>query len=148
MPVFKRTRSKVDETDSESGESPTIGKRSNKRNKALVDPPTTHRELRNSPQKLAVYIVEVKLGADHTVAGLSKLVKESADYALAKNVEEADVVITGIGMRQRLERSIPAELIVSCRSSSRILWGPTANHFPGPETRRQTRLVGKVDQRE
>ena len=120
MPVFKRTRSKFDETDSESGGSPTIGNRKNKRNKALVNPPATHPKLRTSPQKLTVYIVEVKLGDNHTVAGLSKLVQESADYALAKSAEEADVVITGIGMRQRLERSIAAELIVSCRCSSRI----------------------------
>ena len=138
MPVFKRTRSNVDETDSESGGLPTIGKRSpNKRNKAVVDPPATDRELRNSPQKLAVYIVEVKLGANHTVAGLSKLVKGSADYALAKNAEEADVVVTGIGMRQRLERSIPAELIVSYRYSSHVLRGvPTVNHLLGQETHR------------
>lgn len=112
MPAFKRTRSKVDETDSESGGgSPTIGKRSNKRNKALGNASATH--TRTSPQKLAVYIVEAKLGANRTVAGLSKLVKESADYTLAKNSKEADVVVTEIGMRQRLERSIPAELIVS-----------------------------------
>jgi len=122
MPVFKRTRSKVDETDSESGGSPTIGKRLNKRNKARGNAPATNRELRSLPQKLAVYIVAVKLGPNRTVAGLSKLVNESADYALAKNAEEADVVVTGIGMRQRLERSISAELIVSCGCPSHILW--------------------------
>jgi len=128
MPVFKRTRSKVDETDSEPGGTPTIGKRSNKRNKALGNAPAADRELRGSPQKLAVYIVAVKLGPDRTVAGLSKLVKESADYALAKNAEEADVVVTGIGMRQRLERSISTELIVSCDRPSHILWD--ANRDP------------------
>ena len=123
MPVFKRIRSKVDETDSESSGSPTIGKRSNKRTKALRNKPATHTKLRSSPQKLAVYIVAVKLGANRTVAGLSKLVRESADYALAKDAEEADVVVTGIGMRQRLERTISTELIVSCRRSPYIFWG-------------------------
>jgi len=146
MPVFKRMRSKVDETDSESGGEPTIGKRLNKRNKTLVNPPATLHELRTSPQKLTVYIVEAKLGANHTVAGLSKLVKASADHALAENAEEADVVITGIGMRQRLERSIPAELIVRCRYSIHTFWGPTVNHHLGPETHPQARLVRKVNQ--
>jgi DNA polymerase IV len=124
MPAFKRTRSKVDETDSESGGSPTIGKRSNKSNKTLGDTPATHRKLHNLPRKFAVYIVGVKLGADHTMAGLSELVRGSADYTLAKDAEEADVVITGIGMRKRLERSIPTNLIVSCRRSS---------HLPGAQ---------------
>ena len=115
MPVFKRTRSKVDETsDSESNGPPTIGTRSNKRTRNLEKAPHTDPKLRSSPQKLTVYIVAVKLGADRTVAGLSKLVKESSDYALAKNAEEADIIVTGIGMRQRLERSISTELIVSC----------------------------------
>ena len=147
MPVFKRTRSKVDETDSESDGSPTIGKLSNKRNKSLVNPFATRHKPRNSPQKLAVYIVEAKLGANYSVAGLSKLVKESADHALAENAKEADVLITGIGMRRRLERSIPTELIVSCRYFPCGLRAPTINHLLGPETHRHTRLVGKVDQR-
>ena len=143
MPAFKRTRPKVDETDSESGGSPTIGKRLNKRNRSLGNPPTTHR---NSPQKVAIYIVEVKLGANRTVAGLSKLVKESADYTLVENAEEADVVITGIGMRQRLERSVSAELIVRyCCSTFSV--GATPTTTQGPEAHRQTRVAGKVDQR-
>jgi hypothetical protein len=112
MPHFKRTQSKVDETDSESGGSLTIGKRPNKRNKSLGSAPAIHCELRSSPQKLAVYIVAPKLGTNHTVAGLSNLVQGSADYDLARNAEEANVIITGTGMRQRLERSIPTGLIV------------------------------------
>ena len=116
MPTFKRTRPKANETDSESGRgSPTIGKRPNKRSKDFRNASVRHREPSNSPQKLAVYIVEAKLGANRTVAGLSRLVRESPDYTLAKNAEGADIVITGIGMRQRLERSISSELIVSCR---------------------------------
>lgn len=114
MPRFKRTRSKVDETDSESGGgSPTIGKRSKKRNKSVGNIPTTHRKPHSSPQKLMVYIVAARLGTNRTVAGLSDLMKESTDYALAEEAEEADVIVTGIGMRQRLERSISVELIVS-----------------------------------
>lgn len=115
MPGFKRTRSKVHNTDSESDESPTIGNRSNKRNKPLGNPPATHYELRNFSQKLAVYIVAAKLGTNRTVADLSDLVRGSTYFTLAKNAEEADVVVTGVGMRKRLERSIPAELIVSFR---------------------------------
>ena len=116
MPRFKRTRSKVDDdTDSEPGGGPpTIGKRSNKRKKPVENAPASYHKRRNSPQKLMVYVVAAKLGADRTVAGLSDLIKESADYALARNAREADVIVTGIGMRQRLERSIPAEFIVSC----------------------------------
>lgn len=112
MPRFKRTRSKVDETDSESGSGPpTIGKRSSKRNKPVGNAPNPHH---TSPQKLmAIYIVAAKLGTDRTVAGLSDLIKGNVDYTLAKHAEEADVIVTGIGMRRRLERSIPAELIVS-----------------------------------
>ena len=142
MPAFKRTRSKVYETDSESDGPPTIGKRSNKRNKALGNHSATHPKLRNSPQKLTVYIVEVKLGVDRTVAGLSKLVRESVDYALADNAEEADVVITGIGMRQRLERSISAELIVRYRCSPGSV---TPTTILGPEADHQTGVAGKVD---
>jgi len=121
MPAFRRTRSNVDDTDSESGGSPTIGKQSNKRNKVLGNAPATDGKLRSSPQKLAVYIVAAKLGADRT-AGLSKLVGESADYILAGDADEADVIVTGIGMQQRLERSISAELIVSCRCPSHTFW--------------------------
>ena len=112
MPGFKRTRPKVDETDSESDGSPTINKRSDKRTKPTVTVPATDRKLRNSPQKLAVYIVAAKLGANRTVVGLSHLVEESSDYSLAKSAEEADVIITGVGMRKRLERSVSAKLIV------------------------------------
>lgn len=108
MPYFKRTRSNIDETDSEFDGSPTIGKRSVKRRNV-----SNHKFRGSSPQKLTVYIVAVKLGADRTFAGLSKLIKESVDYVLAKDPDEADVIVTGIGMRQRLERSISAELIVS-----------------------------------
>lgn len=110
MPRFKRTRSELDETESESGDRgpPTLRPRSHKRNK---NAPSTDVKLRSSPQKLTVYIVATKLGANRTVAGLSSLVEESADYILAKSAEEADVIITGIGMRQRLERSVSAELI-------------------------------------
>lgn len=129
MPRFKRTRSNVDETDSESGGgSPTIGKRSNKRIKRTENLPATHPKLRSSPQKLMVYIVAAKLGTNHTMAGLSDLMSESTDYSLAKNAEEADVIVTGIGMRQRLKRSIPVELIVSCRHSGSHL--TRAQHQP------------------
>jgi hypothetical protein len=122
MPTFKRTRFKVSETDSsESGGSPTIGNRSNKRTKVVGNAPATRRKPRSSPQKFAVYIVAVKLGANRTVDGLSKLVEDSSEYALAKNADEADVIVTGIGMQQRLERSISAELIVSCRCPSHLL---------------------------
>ena len=61
--------------------------------------------------------------------GLSELVKDSSDYALARNADEADVIITGIGMRQRLERSISTELIVSFRCPSHLLAMPTT--IPG-----------------
>ena len=61
--------------------------------------------------------------------GLSELVKDSSDYALARNADEADVIITGIGMRQRLERSISTELIVSFRCPSHLLTMPTT--IPG-----------------
>lgn len=129
MPRFKRTRSKVDETDSESGGgSPTIGKQSNKRNKPVENIPATHRKHGDSPQKFMVYIVATKLGTNRTVAGLSDLMNEGTDYALAKNAEEADVIVTGIGMRQRLERSISAELIVSCHYSTPRLAG--SRHRP------------------
>ena len=113
------------ETDSESGGSPTIGKRSNKRTKESA--PAIDYKLRSSPRRLAVYIVAAKLGTNHTVDGLSKLMKDSSGYALAENADEADVIVTGIGMRQRLERSIPAELIVSCRCPYYIFWGHTTN---------------------
>ena len=112
MPTLKRTRRKAHETDSESSGSPTIGKQSTKRTKGKA--PTTHHKPRSSSVKLAVYIVAVKLGPGRTVDGLSKLVEDSSDYVLARNVNEADVFVTGIGTRQRLERSVPAELIVSC----------------------------------
>ena len=130
MPTFKRTRSKVNESDSsESGGSFTISNRSNKRTKAVGNAPATHHKLRNSPQKLAVYVVAVKLGANRTVDGLSKLVKDSSDYTLAKSADEADVIVTGIGMRQRLERSISTEIIVSCRCPYHpTFWEHNANH--------------------
>lgn len=149
MPRFKRTRSKVDETDSESdgSETPTIGKRLNKRSKPIGNPPGAHRKLRSSPQKLMVYIVAAKLGAGRNLAVLSDLVEESTDYALAKNPEEADVIVTEIGMRQRLERSISAELIVSYRSSTSPCGGTQPTVSLGPETHRQTGVVGKVDTR-
>lgn len=105
----------VDETDSEVGRrTPTIGKRSNKRNKPVGNVSTAHPRPPGSPQKLMVYIVAAKLGTNRTVAGLSDLIKENTDYALASNAGEADVIVTGIGMRQRLERSVSAELIVCC----------------------------------
>lgn len=63
------------------------------------------------------------------VDGLSKLLKDSSDYALARNADEADVIITDTGMRQRLERSISAELIVSCRPPSHLPTTPTT--IPG-----------------
>jgi len=147
MPTFKRTRSKLDKADSSESDadgSPTIRNRSNKRTKPVGNAPATHHKLRGSPQKLAVCIVAVKLGANHTVDGLSKLVKDSSDYALARNADEADVIVTGIGMRQRLERSISAELIVSCRCSSYLITMPTV--VPGQETRCQARVAGGVDQ--
>lgn len=130
MSTFKRTRFGVDETDSsESGGSPTIRNRSNKRTKAVRNAPATYRKPRNLPRKLAVYIVAVKLGANHTVDGLSKLVEDSSDYTLARDASEADVIVTGIGMRQRLERSISTELIVSC-CSILIFWEHNADHYP------------------
>lgn len=131
MPVFKRTRSKVYETsDSESNGSPTIGNRSNKRTRALGGAPSADHKLRHSPQKFMVYIVAVKLGTNRTAAGLSKLVEESPDYALAKNAEEADIIVTGIGMRQRLERTVSAELIVSWGRPSHTFWESDANCYP------------------
>jgi DNA polymerase mu len=131
MPRFKRTHSKLDDADSESDGEPTIGKRLNKHTKPPKNAPATHRKLRSSPQKLTVYIVAVKLGANRTVARLSNLVNESADYTLATNAEEADVIITGIGMRRRLERSIPAELIVSYLCARCI-----SQHRPVPQDRK------------
>jgi hypothetical protein len=121
----------VDETDSESGGgSPTIGKRSKKRNKPVGNTPATHLRLHGSPQKFMVYIVEAKLGTNRTVAKLSDLVRESTDYALARNAGEADVIVTGIGMRQRLERSVSAELIVCCYYSTTHLVEHGANGLP------------------
>ena len=117
----------VDETDSESGGgSPTIGKRLNKRNK----PAGNVTRLRGSSRKLMVYIVATKLGTNRTVAGLSDLMKESTDYALACNAGEADVIVTGIGMRRRLERSVSAEFIVCCCYLSRHLTGVTHQSSP------------------
>ena len=149
MPTFKRTRSKVNETDSsESGGSPTIRNRSNKRTKAVENAPATNRDLRNSPQqKLAVYIVAVKLGPNRTVDGLSKLVEDSSDYTLAKNADEADVIVTGIGMQRRLERSISTEIIVSFYCPSHLLGLQRPTIIPGQETHSPTRVAGKVDRR-
>lgn len=144
MPRFKRTRSKVDETDSESGESPTIGNQSKKRTKRTGNIPATDRKLHSLPQELTVYIVAVKLGGNRTVAGLSNLIEESTEYALAENAEEADVIVTGIGMRQRLERSISAELIVSYHCPSTLHRIAAVTITQGPETHPQTRMVGKV----
>ncbi|KAF9777864.1 hypothetical protein BJ322DRAFT_514143 [Thelephora terrestris] len=110
MPRFKRTRSKVDETDSESGGSPTIGKRSNKRNKLTENAPATDCPPRSLPQKLAVYIVAAKLESNR-IKELSNLVEESTEYSLAKNAGEADVIVTGTGVRERLERSVPVAII-------------------------------------
>ena len=120
MPTLKRTRSKVHETDSESSDAPTIGNQSTKRTKGGAS--ATHHKLRSSSEKLAVYIVAVKLGPGRTLDGLSKLVEDSSDYVLAKNGDEADVLVTGIGMRKRLERSVSAELIVSCRCLVHMFW--------------------------
>lgn len=114
MPDFKRTRPRVYETDSESDVygPPTIGKHSVKRTKCTITVPATDRKPRSPPHKLAVYIVAVKLGANRTVVELSRLVEESSEYSLAESAEKADVIITGIGMRRRLERSVSAGLIV------------------------------------
>ena len=127
MPTLKRTRSKVHETDSEPSDSPTIGNQSTRRTKGGAS--ATHHKPRSSSRKLAVYIVAVKLGPGRTLDGLSKLVEDSSDYVLAKNVDEADVFVTGIGMRRRLERSVSAELIVSCYRPTHIFWKCNASHY-------------------
>jgi hypothetical protein len=144
MPRFKRTRFKVDETDSESGGSPTIGKRSNKRNKLTENAPATDCPPPSSPQKLAVYIVAAKLESNR-IEELSNLVEESTEYSLARNSEEADVIVTGTGVRERLERSVPVAIIVSYHLPSPSHKSTAVTVIQGSETHTQTRVAGKVD---
>jgi DNA polymerase mu len=66
-----------------------------------------------------IYIVPSKLGAPK-ISRLSKLA-ETHTIKLCENVEEAEVVLTAIGMQKRLERHIPSESIVSCFRYSLVL---------------------------
>lgn len=58
-----------------------------------------------------IYIIQTKL-ASPAISRLFKLVENHAGK-LCKNVDEADVVITAIRMRKRLERHVPPDMIVS-----------------------------------
>lgn len=58
-----------------------------------------------------VYIVQAKMDTP-TIAELFVLAEKNCEK-LCKEVEEADVVITAIGMRKRFERHVPWNIAVS-----------------------------------
>ena len=61
--------------------------------------------------KVKVYIVEAKIDSP-SLAGLVRAAEQNAK-SVCRDPQEADVIITAIGMRKRLERHISWELAVS-----------------------------------
>ena len=106
MSPAKRSRSSSYATSDESDHAP----RKRARSSSASDSSDEHRRLK-------VYIVHAKLSSDE-VARLYNLVETHSvdgglDFELTPNPNVADVIVTAVRMRKRLERHVDWELAVS-----------------------------------
>ena len=124
MPGFKRTRS------TSGSSSSSYNTRSHKVAKSIgkrISPGTK------------IYIVQAKISSPD-IAKLFRLA-ESLTTKLCKNAEDADVIITAIGMQKRLERHIPAQQIVELLRDLRnpiylTIWSEREGHCDSRMVRR------------
>ncbi|KAI0785852.1 Nucleotidyltransferase [Abortiporus biennis] len=94
---FKRPKSPTDSLSSQS-----------ERDSTPTELPTKRTKLTKALPDISVYIVQAKLDGP-AIAELFSLAERHC-AKLCKDVEDADVVITAISMRRRLERHIPWEV--------------------------------------
>lgn len=125
MPGFKRTRSRSSSVSSSN--SAQRAKRAKSSEKRLLP-------------GIKVYIVQAKL-ASPTIARLFRLA-EAHTSKLCKTVEEADVVITAITMRKRLERHVPPNLFVGCSIDSKT--HPPYSHILEVEVHFDSGMAAKL----
>lgn len=133
MSPAKRSRSSSYATSNESDYSP----RKRQRSSADSDSSDEH-------PRLKVYIVQAKLDPDE-VARLYNLVETYSvdgglDFELAPNPNDADVIVTAVRMRKRLERHVNWELAVS--HLLRLLWKIYPHAYPNRNQNPSSRPTG------
>lgn len=78
--------------------------------------------LKKTLPNVKVYIVHAKLDAA-TLVELNALAEKHVEH-VCRNAEDADVILTAVGMRKRLERHVPWSIAVSISSTELILRSP------------------------
>ena len=77
-------------------------------------PPAKQQKLDNALPDTKIYIVQAKID-ERIVAELFELAEQHTK-GVCKSAADADVIVTAIGMRRRLERHVPWDIAVCCLS--------------------------------